>query len=69
MRDPARIPRILTKLGELWSQQPDTRLAQLVHNTAFMAKNGVDPFYVEDSAMETEIDSLIQHEKRRKAKA
>lgn len=32
MRDPARIDRILAKLGEVWKQYPDQRLGQLVCN-------------------------------------
>ena len=31
-RDPARIGRILQKLGELWSLKPDLRFGQLVRN-------------------------------------
>lgn len=31
MRDPARIPRILEKLGEYWKQHPDYRLGQAIY--------------------------------------
>ena len=34
-RDPARIPKILDVLKELWELEPDTRLGQLLLNFAF----------------------------------
>jgi uncharacterized protein YihD (DUF1040 family) len=34
-RDPARIPKVLDALKELWSLEPDTRLGQLLLNFAF----------------------------------
>ena len=32
MRDPKRIDRILTLIEEIWKQNPDFRLCQLVEN-------------------------------------
>lgn len=32
MRDPKRIPKILTLMNKIWEQQPDLRFNQLVQN-------------------------------------
>lgn len=58
MRDPARIPRIVAKLGALWASQPDTRLGQLVMN--HMVHPQADPFQLEDEVWEREIDDGLR---------
>ncbi len=58
MRDPTRIPRIIAKLGALWASQPDTRLGQLVMN--HMIHPQADPFVLEDTAWEREIDAGLR---------
>ncbi len=40
-RDQARIPKVLTALGELWMNNPDLRLGQIMGNAAIT-------FYTED---------------------
>lgn len=40
-RDPERIPKILAVLGELWSENPDLRLGQIISNADIT-------FYTED---------------------
>ena len=55
MRDPERIDRILSKLGERWKVNPDWRLGQLLCNiTKGEVEGGV--FYFEDDALEVHLD-------------
>jgi len=62
-RDPERIDRILEKLGEIWKQQPDTRLGQLVSNLSAMANPKGDVYFTEDHDIEKVIDGQLE-EKR-----
>ena len=48
-RDPSRIPKVLAALGELWMQNPDLRLGQIMGNAAIT-------FYTEDDRALTEIE-------------
>jgi uncharacterized protein YihD (DUF1040 family) len=44
MRDPKRIPKIIKKLREVWSNYPELRLCQLIINVT-----GIDdPYHIED---------------------
>lgn len=56
MRDINRIDRILKELAEIWKEQPDTRLGQLLLNAA------QDPvlYYIEDDEL---IQKLKEHNK------
>lgn len=55
MRDPNRIPEIMTLLQNGWERVPDWRLGQLIENLKRYI--GVDDlFYVEDDKM---IESII----------
>lgn len=74
MRDPARIPRVLEKIGQLWRRYPDLRFCQL-HAVieAVMVERGLpvrtvtdaehfsafDAFAVEDDAFEAVLDDLL----------
>ena len=58
MRDPNRIPKMTEKLRALWMAYPDLRLGQLVNNLAPAGRN--DAYYVEDDALEEEIDKQLQ---------
>lgn len=49
MRDPARIPRILDLVREIWCKNPDLRLSQLIINALGVA---FDPYYIEDDILE-----------------
>jgi len=49
MRDPARIPRILDLIREIWCKAPDLRLSQLVMNALGVA---YDPYFIEDDDLE-----------------
>ena len=59
MRDPNRIPIILTELCKVWEEHPDLRLGQLLVNAAHIAgwKNS-DIFYVEDDQLRRGIEEL-----------
>jgi len=57
MRDPIRIDRILTKLGEVWRLAPDLRLGQLLLNLHRFSKNPSDVFNTEDDQWEVELDN------------
>lgn len=65
-RDPARIDAILSKLREIWMQDPDMRFGQLVYNlywempeTRKMGITGIDMFYVEDDPFERRLAEVI----------
>ena len=52
MRDPARIDEMLEILREVWLQEPDLRLGQLIFNAARMREPGLQDIYsVEDSTL------------------
>lgn len=48
MRDPDRIDRILAKIREVWAEQPDLRLCQLLGN---VLPDG-DNYFLEDDELE-----------------
>ncbi len=66
-RDPGRIDAVLSKLREVWMQDPDMRFGQLVYNlywqipeTKKTAEAGIDMFYVEDDAFERRLGEAIR---------
>lgn len=65
MRDPARIDRILAKLGDLWHSWPDGRLGQIVKCAATLggARDDVDLWHVEEPVFEAGIDAMIAERK------
>lgn len=48
MRDPKRIPRILTLIERIWKKNPDLRLTQMICNCFPPG----DPYYKEDDELE-----------------
>ena len=59
MRDPKRIPRILSKIEQMWKERPDWRLGQLLENVKRCSGNeDTDTFYVEDEAIEKAMDEF-----------
>lgn len=58
MRDPTRIPRIISKLEQLWLANPDWRLSQLVVNSLNLTAPNV--YYAEDERLEAGLDDLIE---------
>ena len=59
MRDPARIDRILTKLGEVWRKSPDMRLGQLVDNLRLSEPTLFQRWNFEDDGAEQALDRVI----------
>lgn len=57
MREPARIARISAKLARVWGRYPDMRLGQLYIN--LMGEGQIDPWQLEDDAVEKELDDFM----------
>ena len=49
MRDPDRIPKILSEVEKVWNKYPDLRLGQLLSNVASVFEK--DLFYIEDEEL------------------
>ncbi|KKM99040.1 hypothetical protein LCGC14_1151780 [marine sediment metagenome] len=54
MRDPERIDRLLSKVGEWWKVNPEWRLGQLLVIAARQGNH--DVFYLEDDDLEAYLD-------------
>ena len=54
MRNPKRIPRILSLIQELWQRYPDMRLGQLIVNVSPTHEQYL--FYAEDETLEQGLD-------------
>lgn len=52
MRDPNRIPAIISLLSEVWENHPDLRLGQLIHIAANYGNGKTDVFLIEDEQMQ-----------------
>ena len=63
MRNPDRIPIILSKLNQAWQAAPDLRFGQLVENIHFLSKERADLFNVEDDKFEAALDKWISKQK------
>ena len=57
MRDPSRIPKILTLLEMAWDMEPDCRLGQLL--LAIVSDPDRDLFYIEEDEWERLLRSFI----------
>lgn len=57
-RNPARIPRVLAALGELWMENPDLRLGQIMSNASIV-------FYTEDDQAERELRKWTEYLRER----
>lgn len=57
MRDPRRIEPILKLIREIWNNQPDLRLTQLIMNVLGIHK---DPYYIEDDILLEKLQELKQ---------
>lgn len=62
MRDPERIDRICGLLSEVWKQNPDWRLGQLIYNVVRSSKGSSAPlFYIEDDELESIMRVHLPH--------
>lgn len=60
MRDPKRIERIMPMLAQVWRDQPDLRLGQLMDFVHSLNEDkAVAAFYVEDDKWEELLKKLI----------
>lgn len=57
MRDPKRIPKILSVLEKIWIKCPDLRLGQIIHNAH---PSNSDLFYVEDDVMLEALERFLE---------
>lgn len=49
MRDPNRIPEILKQIQDIWVENPDLRLFQLLENSV---PTGTNTYYLEDNKLQ-----------------
>jgi uncharacterized protein YihD (DUF1040 family) len=62
MRDPERIPEIITLLHAAWAAYPDLRLGQLISNISQAGGwSSNDPFYAEDDIMVLGLQKLFEN--------
>ena len=59
MRDPARIERILNKIGVIWEKNPDLRFGQLMYCLFDLFKVEKDIFIIEDDKLEETLNKKI----------
>jgi uncharacterized protein YihD (DUF1040 family) len=79
VRDPKRIPKILSLLQMIWEQQPDVRFHQLISNLqdeyskqnngygkkeAVGDTNDLDFFYLEDEQWEDFLETIVKNLKK-----
>lgn len=64
MRDPKRIDRIIDLLEEIWHENPDQRLGQLIANLFPEVWDYTTSiiFHMEDDLVEVAIEKAIRHE-------
>ncbi|GBF17410.1 hypothetical protein Br6_04816 [Rhodococcus sp. Br-6] len=60
MRDRERIDPILSKLGQVWHENPDLRLTQLLVALAATGETMPGFFYTEDDRLEAAIDAAVE---------
>jgi uncharacterized protein YihD (DUF1040 family) len=72
-RNPDRIPKILTLLGQVWMKEPDMRFFQLLTHLGFLEPQGdgtiEDPFYKEDDEILNAVYNKAKLERRNRKEA
>lgn len=72
-RNPERIPRLLTMLGQVWMENPDLRFFQLLNSLGFLSVKGdgtiEDPFYLEDDEIMNVVFNKAKLKKRNEREA
>lgn len=68
MRDPNRIDEFCATLATLWHKVPDWRFGQLMCNVLgeVYANTNVDPFFIEDDEMISEMHNFFNKEYKTK---
>jgi uncharacterized protein YihD (DUF1040 family) len=59
MRDKARIPEMLKLIEEIWNENPDFRLGQLIVAAAKPQDHCPQVFYLEDDLMKEKLKNLL----------
>ncbi len=59
MRNPNRIPRILSRIKVIWENYPDLRLCQLLGNCF----DAGDNYYKEDDVLEKKLGEVYKEDK------
>jgi hypothetical protein len=59
MRDKARIPIMLKLIEELWTENPDFRLGQIIVAAARPKDPCPQVFYLEDDIMKEKLEDLL----------
>ncbi|MER0041586.1 hypothetical protein [Pseudomonas sp. MGal98] len=64
MRDPERIDEMLDLIREVWQDNPDLRLGQLIMNAARMREPTAENiFYIEDGSLAKGLRRYLEHVK------
>jgi uncharacterized protein YihD (DUF1040 family) len=64
MRDPARIDQVLSVIREIWIEDPDLRLGQLLMNAARLSDPEADLFCIEDTVLVRKLETLAKRTRR-----
>jgi uncharacterized protein YihD (DUF1040 family) len=59
MRDKARISEMIKLIEEIWNENPDFRLGQLIVNAVKPSEPCPQVFYVEDDVMMNKLKDLL----------
>jgi len=59
MRDKSRIPKLLKLVEEVWTENPDFRLGQLIVNAVRPNAPTPEIFSVEDEILEIKLEELL----------
>jgi len=58
MRDPKRIPEVLSEIRKVWEKYPDLRLGQLIDN--IVSRTPCPLFYIEDEDLVERMEKFYQ---------
>lgn len=58
MRDKSRIPKILKLIEEVWTENPDFRLGQLIVSAARPTTPSPEVFHIEDEILVKKLEEL-----------
>lgn len=59
MRDKSRIPKVLKLVEEVWTENPDFRLGQLIVNAVRPSVPTPEIFHIEDEIIEQKLEELL----------
>jgi uncharacterized protein YihD (DUF1040 family) len=59
MRDKSRIPKVLKLVEQVWTENPDFRLGQLIVSAVRPSVPTPDIFHIEDEIIEKKLEELL----------